>query len=419
MEPQDRELDFSGTYTPRLKDIPREVRLMTYARAIRWIGWGFGESLLPIFILSFSTSVTETGLINSAYEISFLLALPLIGLLSDVISGRTLVIVALFIYPFISLSYWLGGLTGAVLFIIIAKTVNGVAYCMDSIGNDTYIRRMTPGRIVASAFGYMASVANLAWLLAALAGIYLVHYVSIGNLLLLVAPFSLLGFLPLIHAADDTPKTSSAPTVKSILKPLITFLKEIAALKKGLNHVVFLMFALDVAYITATFFIPIAAYKAGASLSGVALLAVIGSLPALFEFWLAEFIDGNQTKRAWALSLSLVALPVLFVCAAFTSTLLMRTLVAFGVETAAIFGGLALQSYATMLSRRERYGEISSVLEGAASFGYLVGPIALGLLADTVGFTYTFFVIAGIFLTIAFHFLKNPIESGSSHSVSG
>ena len=77
---------------------------------------------------------------------------------------------------------------------------------------------------------------------------------------------------------------------------------------------------------------------------------------------------------------------------------------------AAILGSLALQSYATVLSRRERYGEISSVLEGASTLGDLCGPIAIGILTDAAGFPAMFALSAGLFFLIALYFLKNPIE---------
>ena len=89
------ELDFSGRFRLRFAEIPAGVKWVALARAVRWFGWGFGETLLPVFILTFSTSLTEAGLINSAYDLIFLISLPFVGFLADAISSKTLLIIGL------------------------------------------------------------------------------------------------------------------------------------------------------------------------------------------------------------------------------------------------------------------------------------------------------------------------------------
>jgi MFS family permease len=405
-----QELDFSGKFFPRLNAIPKGIKLVTLARSIRWFGWGFGEALLPIFILTFTQTTTQAALINSTYDILFLLSLPLVGFIADVVSSKTLLIIGLLLYPFIGLSYYLAGATGIVLFVILAKGINGIAYCLDCVGVDTYIRRVAPRTGIASAFGYMASLAEFGWLVAALIGVVLVRFVPVHTLLFLVTPFSLLALIPLAYAERDKTLPSRRLNMKALLTPLTSFLKEVAAMRKGMHGVLFLMFFFDIAAVTATFFIPIDAYRSGANLSSVAFLAVLGAVPTLFEFWIAEFIDGSKIKRRAALFIALVALPVLFIIASNITAFSSRVLIAFGIGLAAIFGSLALQSYATVLSRRDRYGEVSSMLEGATTFGDLLGPIALALLTDALGFSMMFAIIAALFALIAIYFFRRPIE---------
>ncbi len=405
-----QELDFSGRFLLRVSEIPHGIKLLTLSRTIRWFGWGFGETLIPVFIISFSSSFTGAGVISSSLDFVFLLALPFVGVLADAISSKALLVVGVVLYMFIGVSYYLAGVTGLILFLMLPRIINGVSYCIDTVGTDTYIRRMAPRHLVASAFGFMASWANFGWLVSALVGVYLVQFIPVGVLLFAITPFSIIGLWPLLKIERDKPIAPSRISLRKIATPLVTFLKEIAAMKKGLRSVVFLMFILDFASVMATFFIPIDAYRSGASLSAVALLVAIGTAPTLAEFWLAEFIDGSKVKRKWALFVSLAALPLLFVGAAVASAFSARIIVALGIEVAAVFGSLALQSYATMLSRRERYGEISSVLEGASGFGNLVGPVAIGLLADAAGFPLMFALSACGFFLIALYFLRHPIE---------
>jgi MFS family permease len=404
------ELDFSGRFRLRLADVPPGVKRVAGARAVRWFGWGFGETLLPVFILMFTTSLTEAGLINSAYDFIFLVSLPFVGFLADAVSSKTLLIIGLLIYPFIGISYYLAGALGLVLFVILGKALNGLSYCLDTVATDTYIRRLSPRRAIASSFGYTASLANGSWLAAALIGAWLVRFVPLNELLLLVTPFSLLALIPFIGVKRDKPESKGKLGARALLAPLSRFLKEAAGLRRGLRHVVFLMFLFDFVSVASTFFIPIAAYKSGASLSAVAILCVLAAAPSLAEFWLAEFIDGSRAKRKNALIFALGALPFLFLAASLLTGFSARILIAFGIEVAAVFGSLALQSYATMLSRRERYGEISSMLEGASTLGDLSAPLAIGMLTDALGFGPMFALAAVLLLFVAFYFFRYPIE---------
>lgn len=410
MDRQDTFLDFSGKFFPDLSAIPRGIKMVALARATRWFGWGFGEMLLPIFIVSFSASFTEAGLVSAAYDVVFLLSLPLVALFADAVSSKVLLMVGLLIYPFIGASYYLAGATGLVLFVILGRGLNGISYCLDTVGVDTYIRRVAPRGAVASAFGYMGSFANLGWLLAGVLGAWLVQFVPIHWLLFLITPFSLIALLPLLRAKRDLPPPAAQLNLRTLLTPVASFLKEVAVMRRGLKSVVALMFVLDVASVGATFFIPIAAYHNGASLSATALLVIISALPALSEFWLAKFIDGSAEKRHWSLFGSLASLPFLFAAAAVVSGFVAQVVIALGIEIAAILGSLALQSYATVLSRRDRYGEISSMLEGASTVGDLLGPVAIGLFADALGFGSSFALLALLLLGVAIYFLRHPID---------
>jgi DHA1 family multidrug resistance protein-like MFS transporter len=384
--------------------------MLAWARSVRWFGWGFGEMLMPVFIIMFTSSLTMAGLVSSSLDLVFLISLPIIGLLADIIPSKMLLIGSALIYPFIGLSYYLAGAFGLVLFVLLARVLNGVSWCLDTVGTDTYIRHFTKRSSIASAFGYVASITNGAWLAAGLIGAYLVQFVPIYWLLALIVPFSLINIAMLAWVPADKASAPRSVSAGHLFKPLVTFLKEVAALRKGLRATVFLMFIFDVTYVAASFFIPIDAYKNGASLSAVTMLAIISTVPSLGEFWLAEFIDGSKKKRKWSLFFALASLPALFVAASAVGSFDGRVAVAFGIEVAAVFGSLALQSYATVLSRRERYGEISSALEGASEVGSLVGPVMIGMVADAVGFPAMFALSAGLLFLIALYFLKNPIE---------
>ena len=131
----------------------RGVRLITWSTSVRWFGWGLSELFIPIFILSFSTNFLEAGLISSVYELIFLLSIPIAGFLADKIKIKKLLLISLIIYVFIGLGYFLAGLTGAVIFLIVARALNGMSYCFDEVGRETYILRHSPKNRVSRIFG--------------------------------------------------------------------------------------------------------------------------------------------------------------------------------------------------------------------------------------------------------------------------
>src|SRR3989344_2171452 len=98
-----------------MKDQPAGIKLITLATTIRWIGWGFVEGFLPVFLFSFADSYAETGAFQSIYELVFVLAVPFVGMIADKISSKTILVIGLLIYPFIGFSYYWAGVTGMAL----------------------------------------------------------------------------------------------------------------------------------------------------------------------------------------------------------------------------------------------------------------------------------------------------------------
>ena len=398
-------LDLRGRDARRTSDVPADVRRVAWARAIRWFGWGFGETLLPIFILGFTTSLAQAGLISSAYDLVFLGSVIVVGSLADSFPGKSLIFLDLLLYPLIGVGYYFAGALGLVSLVILGRALNGLTYCLDTVGVDTYIRRFAKKESIATAFGYVASLANASWLTAALLGAYLVRLIPVYNLLFLITPFSLLAILPLSRAKRDRP-TGGRATLS-----LTRFVSELKAIDSGLRSAISLSFAFEFASVASTFFIPIAAYRGGAGLPGVALLCVISAVPSLFEFWLAQFIDGESEKRRRSLIVAVGSLPPLLFAAAFVTAWSARVVVALGIELAAVFGGLALQSYATAISRPARFGETSSVLEGASTLGDLAAPVIIGVVADARGLPITFALSAVLFLVVGLTSVRSVTRS--------
>ncbi len=62
----------------RDRSLPSGVRLIAWMRTIRWVGWGFGEALIPVLIMSLTGTFASAGLLTSTFDITLLLALPVL-----------------------------------------------------------------------------------------------------------------------------------------------------------------------------------------------------------------------------------------------------------------------------------------------------------------------------------------------------
>lgn len=195
----------------RVADLPAGIRRIALARTVRWFGWGFGEALIPLFILQFSRSFAEAGAFRAAYDATMLLALPIIGMLADRVSARFLIIVALIIYPWVGVGYYLAGALGLGIFIILARVVNGLTWGLENVGVNTYFRRLSPRNLLGSSFGFIDTWSNFGWILAALIGMVLAPHVPTHILLAAVIPTSIVALLIARRVPKDIVRATKKP----------------------------------------------------------------------------------------------------------------------------------------------------------------------------------------------------------------
>ena len=107
------------------KKIPDGVRLISHATGVRWLGYGLVESFIPAFLIIYAQSYSEAGLFSSIYQIFFILSLPFIGFIADKVRAKDVLLAGSLIYPFVALGYIFTGITGAIIFLLLAKWPNG------------------------------------------------------------------------------------------------------------------------------------------------------------------------------------------------------------------------------------------------------------------------------------------------------
>lgn len=402
-----------GSFSKR-KTIPEGVRVLTKATAVRWIGWGFAEPLIPILLLSFSHTFAQAGLLRATYDIAFLLALPMVGAAADRLPATTLILLGLGLYVFVGAGYFLAGLTGLAIFIVLARLMNGLTYALDVVGRETYFRRHVPKDFVATVFGYFDTVANFWWIAAAFAGMVLLRWFTIPALLFLIAPTSLIAWIIIFRFRQRSKEVlrgvSGAIGVRGAY---IDTLKEIGKWTPQLREVAALNFFIAFAGTVMAFFLPIEAYAQGAGFSRTILIGIFFALPSLFGWKLGGWFD----KRGPSVFLyGLISLALFVGSLAFVDSYLWRLFVAFGMGIILELLSVGSGELITRYTQAEHFGRVGGVMKTIGDVGSLTGPLVLGVLIDSQGFARSFFwlaVLIGV-LAIAF-FLVEKVQPDSYH----
>ncbi len=369
------------------------VKLIAWARTIRWIGWGFGESLIPLFIFYFSHTFAEAGLFKSIYDIVMLLALPVLGAWADRVSAKHLIIVALILYPFVGIGYFLAGVFGATIFIVLARALNGLLWGMEDMGVSTYYRRMANRGTVGASFGYIDSWSNFGWIIAALVGMVFVSFVPIHWLLLAVSPFAIIAFFVARRAPKDAPTQSERPSSVSMRSYRRAF-EEWQSWDLHLWLLSALVLFSSVISALMWFFIPIDAYIQGAQPSFVVLLMVIGAVPTLFGYMLGKLVD--RRNKYGLVAFGLIATAVIMAGVAIFPQYAMKFFASFLLGIILELFSVVQKSLVTTLGPAETYGQRGGAFESVVALGDLAAPLALGVALDLLGFSNVSFVVAGL-----------------------
>lgn len=382
------------------KDIPEDARIMTYATTIRWIGWGFVETLIPVFLLTFVHGYAEAGWLKSSYDIAYLLAAPVVGALTDKLSARVIIFAGLALYPFIGLSYYIAGTFGMIGFVILARVLNGIGYALDGVGRETYIRRHVPGNLASTVFGYFEAVTTFWWILAVLSSLFLIKYFSISELFIAIIPTTLIAMFMMRKIHHHNP-TKLGEGFKNLLKEniIITTARELRTWTPGLKLMALVIFSMGFLGVIAGFLLPLKVWSESASLEKVILLEVFFVLPFLWSLHLGRVADKNRVK---ALLAGLGATFIFTLALAFTADYYLQLALGFFLALSGSLVFLSISGLTTSLSEVGHYGRMSSLTALIDTIGALIAPPILGFSIDRFGFKETFiFLSLGILIILA------------------
>ncbi|MBU6323593.1 MAG: MFS transporter [Patescibacteria group bacterium] len=398
------------------RSLPSGVRSLALARTVRYIGWGFSESLIPVFIMSLAGSYAAAGLVRATYDVTLLLALPLLGLLAERYPAKWLVVAGLLLYPFVGFSYFLAGATGLLAFIVIARAINGVSWGLDATGIDTYFRRLTPVGSIASAFGFLDMLSELGWIAAALAGIWLVRFFTVPELLLLVIPFSLLALPFALRARRDHPSMGNAKRAMTLRSAYRHALAEWESWHGELRLLAFLLLFSEAITVLIDFFVPIDIYEKSASLALVIVFTVVSALPFIFGYLLGKFADRHDKPRLVALACGAMALILLALSLPLPYLLVVLAGLLLGTLLELIT--ILERSIATELVPATHFGRLDSVFSIVTGISDLAAPPLLGALLMLIGLPALAAILAAIALAFAFVFLSRGRRRGRPRGIS-
>ncbi len=375
-------------------DIPLGVRLISWATAIRFIGWGFAESFIPIFLLSFAHNYTDTGLLRSIFDIVFLLSLPIVSHFANRISGKKIILSGLVLYPFIALSYYLAGAFGMVAFILVARVLNGVSFSLDSVGRRTYMRRVSHNN-VGELFGYYDTVSSFWWIVAGIVGLFLIKFIAIHVLLLAIIPTVLIAIA--IVSRVPAERVSKPLASKGIwgevirdYKEMFSFIRNWSLEQKYLGSLYGLM---GVIFVVVTFFVPLVAFVNSQSYTTIFLLTALSIAPYLFGVPIGFLADRAHEKSVRTIACLAVGL---LATLAFVNSIYLIYLIVFSISVCVYFVMLVLERLATEHEKKLKMGSLSGAFLSIYQLTQVLAPVCIGFFIDSVSISFAIITVSVI-----------------------
>lgn len=380
-------------------DIPLGVRILTLVTSIRWFGWGFAESLLPVFLYSFVGSYAQAGLLRSVHDVAFIVSLPLIGMAADRMRSTVIVLAGLALYLLVGTGYLFAGLTGLAIFVVIARFVNGIGYALDSVGRETYFRRHTEPSRLATVFGYFDTVADFWWIAAAILGIVLIRYVQIHWLLFLITPTTLISLVILSRfSRRERRRGTEVVTPAQRNARYRDLLREFGTWDWRLRLLTVFNFFVSFTGSVVMFFLPIQMYNEGSGLVPVIVVGVITTIPALFGWVLGDLFDRKGIR---VFGYGLLAFAVMLTGLGFLSGYLWQTIIAFLVGIVLELLSVGSNELVTVYANPEHFGRVDGMTRSLIDIGGMVGPLVVGIVVDAWGIHVALFGLAFLVLALA------------------
>ncbi|MEX0936129.1 MAG: MFS transporter [Gemmatimonadota bacterium] len=392
-----------------LSDSPPWVRLgiLFLTVFVDLVGFGIVLPLLPLYADRFGASGTEIGILVLSYSAAQLLLAPIWGQLSDRFGRRPILIIGL---VGSALSYLVFAYAGSLLVLLLSRIMAGVGGANIPVAQ-AYIADITPPHRRAGNMGLIGAAFGLGFIFGPAIGGLLAPVapelpgltaagLCLSNALLAVflLPESLSPSEREARAARATDMqpglalTSRAGGIRSRLEDLRVTLRS-----PQFFHVVVMSFIFTTAFsIMHPTFPLFAAQRFGLDARAVGwLFAFTGVVSAVMQGGLVRLIVA-RTGEVTLIRLSAVPFVAGFLVMAVAGSVPMLLL---GLGLLAMGFGGTLPSLVSLLSQHapdEVQGGSLGIGQSAGAMARIVGPFMAGVIWDTMGMSWPYFVAAAI-----------------------
>jgi DHA1 family multidrug resistance protein-like MFS transporter len=351
---------------------------------ISMLGFGIVVPLLPIYADKLGASALEIGFINAGFSLTLLIALPIMGRLSDRFGRKRFLLAGLSILTLASLGFiW----AQTPIQLILVRIFQGVGASMHLPIAEAYLGDITPKGQEGKWMGHFNAILFSSMSIGPLFGGVLTDLFSTTTTFLVMAGLCLVGLIATIIFLPEVAKRMVAKQEGSVFDGLrkSRIMKGVFAFRIALG------FSMAC---TMTFLPLFGSQNLGLSVSLIGVLIASRTPLALLQSYTGGLADrysrrGLVTMGSLGAMIFIALMPV---ASGFWPLLIMHALMAVGVA----FAMPAANAYIVEEGRFFGMGTSMALFMMAMQIGNGFGPIILGSIVDFTGIQSAFYVSAGI-----------------------
>ncbi len=346
---------------------------------ISMLGFGIVVPLLPIYADQLGASALEIGFINAGFSLALLVALPIMGRLSDRSGRKVFLCAGLVILTIASLGFiW----AQSPLQLIIVRVFQGIGASMHLPIAQAYLGDITPKGEEGKWMGHFGAILFGSMSIGPLFGGVLTDLFSVNTTFLVMAALCLIGliatliFLPEVAKRTDAAKQSAAFTglrKSKVLKGAFAF-----RMANGFGMASMMTF------------LPIfASQNLGLSVSLIGLLIASRAPLALLQSYTGTLADkyGRRGLVVGGGAAAIIFIALMPTAGGFWPLLIMHALMSIGIA----FAMPANTAYVVEEGRIFGMGASMALFMMAMQIGMGFGPIMLGGIVDSIGIESAFY----------------------------
>ena len=379
---KDRAVQNASSHTDAHPDAARILFWLSTSVGVTMVGMGIIWPIMPVYAVQLGAAGIELGFIIAAFNLARSLFNPVVGRLSDRLGRKPFMLAGLMGYALLSLAYIY---TGSVAGLIVVRFVHGLAaVCVAPVAM-AVVAEIAP----AQRLGRYMGTLSMALMLGVGAGPMLGGFIT--DWLGLDAAFMSMGGLALLTAVGImvfVPRLGRSPIDRSI--PVLSSFKVLGQRPLLLSVLVLRFFSAAGQGAVYTF-LPLYGASIGISSAQVGvLLGVNVLLIALLQRPGGSLADRTRPVLLMVGGISLAGLSVAGM------PLMPHFMGALGMNIVmGVANGIAVPAALVLAGREGRtfgMGSVMALFDAALSLGFIVSPILLGLVFDSLGIRAVFYV---------------------------